>query len=84
MLRRTLNGRIGPTGLPVGYVLMLWATALVSAGVAFAIKSVVPPMHPAFTAALVLGPYGVVYLGTMLAFRVPEASVALSLGRRRS
>jgi putative peptidoglycan lipid II flippase len=83
MLRRTLNVRIGRTGLSVGYVLMLWGAATASAGVGFAIKSVVPPLHPVLTAGVVLGPYGVVYLGSMLAFRVPEASVALRLGRRR-
>jgi putative peptidoglycan lipid II flippase len=83
MLRRTLNGRIGRTGIPVTYLLALWIAALASAGVGFAIKRALPLLHPAIVAALVLGPYGAVYLGAMLALRIPEAFVALSPGRRR-
>jgi len=81
MLRRTLNRRIGRTGLPPTYLLTLWGAALASAGVGFALKNALPLLHPAIVAALVLGPFGAVYLGAMLALRVPEASLRL---RRRS
>jgi putative peptidoglycan lipid II flippase len=77
LLRRTLNARIGPTGLPVSYVLTLWSVALGSAGIAFGIKMVLPPLHPAIGAALALGPYGLVFFGGTLALRVPEASKAI-------
>jgi hypothetical protein len=35
------------------------------------------------TAILVLGPYGVVFLGTTILMRVPEASTAIARVRRR-
>src|SRR5437764_7062108 len=39
MLRHTLNGRIGSTGLPVDYTIRLWSAALASGAAAFALKS---------------------------------------------
>ena len=77
LLRRTLNARIGRTGLPASYVLTLWIVALLAAATGFAIKTTLPAFHPAIAAALVLGPYGLVFLGGTLALRVPEASTAI-------
>lgn len=77
LLRRTLNRRIGPTGLPAGYVVKLWASATAAAAAAWAVKLTIPPLHPAITAMAVLGPYGSIFLATTLAMRVPEASSAL-------
>jgi putative peptidoglycan lipid II flippase len=74
MLRRTLNARIGRTGLPSRYLIQLWLAAASAAAVAFAIKTVLPAWHPVLTAVCVLGPYGLVFLGAILALRVPEAS----------
>jgi putative peptidoglycan lipid II flippase len=74
LLRRTLNARIGRTGLPSGYLIQLWLGAVSGAAVAFAIKAALPTLHPVLTAACVLGPYGLIFLGAMLALRVPEAS----------
>jgi putative peptidoglycan lipid II flippase len=74
MLRRTLNARIGRTGLPSGYLVQLWLGAVSGAAVAFAVKAALPVLHPALTAVCVLGPYGLVFLGAMVALRVPEAS----------
>jgi putative peptidoglycan lipid II flippase len=77
MLRRTLNSRIGRTGLPADYVAKLWAAASAGAVAAWAAKIAVPALHPVVTAVLVLGPYGVVFFGAVLALRIPEASTAL-------
>jgi putative peptidoglycan lipid II flippase len=82
MLRRTLNSRIGQTGLPVDYVLKLWSAAIAGAAVAWTMKLLLPAMHPVFIAMLVLGPYGVVFLAGTFALRIPEASAALSRLRR--
>ena len=79
LLRSTLNARIGPTGLPVPYVATLWGSALAGAAAAWAVKLALPPLHPIVVAALVLGVYGVVFLGSTLALRLPEAS--MSFGR---
>jgi len=77
LLRRTLNARIGRTGLPSAYLIKLWLGAAAGAAVAFAIKAALPTLHPVLTAVCVLGPYGLVFLGAMLALRVPEVSVVL-------
>jgi putative peptidoglycan lipid II flippase len=83
LLRSTLNARIGQTGLPAEYVARLWGSALVAAAVAWAAKLAIPTVHPILTAALVLGPYGLVFLSMSLALRIPEASTAVARAMRR-
>jgi putative peptidoglycan lipid II flippase len=82
LLRRTLNTRIGRTGLAASYVVTLWAVAILAAAAGLAIKTTLPPLHPAIVAAVVLGAYGLVFFGGALALRVPEASNAMRRGRR--
>src|SRR4029077_9208702 len=77
LLRATLNARIGRTGLPAEYVAKLLTAAGVGAAVAWAIKSAAPALHPVVTAALVLGPYGLVFFAATIALKVPEASTAI-------
>ncbi|PYR61680.1 MAG: murein biosynthesis integral membrane protein MurJ, partial [Acidobacteria bacterium] len=77
LLRRTLNARIGRTGLPAGYVIKLWAAAWAGAAAAWAVKLSTSFVNPILVAALVLTPYGVVFFGATLALRVPEASDAI-------
>lgn len=74
MLRRTMNVRIGKTGLPVAYVMRLWGAALAGAAVAWAVKLALPRLHPIVAAVLILGPYGVVFGGMTLALGIPEAT----------
>lgn len=69
MLRRTLNARIGRTGLTADYVLKLWTAALLGAAVAWAMKLALPPLHPIIIAILVLGPYGLIFLALTWRFR---------------
>ena len=78
LLRRMLNRRIGPTGLPADYVMKLWVAAIAGAATAWAVKLAVPALHPAVTAILVLGPYGLVFFGATMALGVPEASTAIA------
>src|SRR5207253_861665 len=77
LLHRTLNARIGRTGLPAGYVIKLWAAAWAGAAAAWAVKLSTSFVNPILVAALVLTPYGVVFFGATLALRVPEASDAI-------
>jgi putative peptidoglycan lipid II flippase len=77
MLRHTLNGRIGRTGLPSGYVARLWMAALAGAGGGWVVKLVLPPLHPAIGAVAILGAFGAIFVGGTLALRVPEARSAL-------
>lgn len=74
LLRRTLNRRIGRTGLRAGYVFKLWLAAAVGAGVAWAIKLAIGSHHPAIIAALILLPYGLTYFAITAALRVPEVN----------
>ena len=77
MLRRTLNKRIGQTGLPLNYVAKLWLAATVGAGMGWAIKLAIGAYHPAIIAALVLVPYGLIYFAITAALRVPELNTVL-------
>jgi putative peptidoglycan lipid II flippase len=73
LLRRSLNRRIGWTGLPFTYVSKLWASAGLSAGAAWGIKLAVGARHPIVVAALVLTPYGLLYFGLTSALGLQES-----------
>src|SRR5712691_8726841 len=46
LLRRTMNRRIGQTGLSGSYVIKLWMAALVGAGIGWAFKLLLGNLHP--------------------------------------
>jgi putative peptidoglycan lipid II flippase len=73
LLRRTLNRRIGRTGLPAEYLAKLWAAALAAAAVGWAIHHFAPHYKPYVLAILVLGPYGMVYFAGTWALGLAEA-----------
>ena len=62
LLRRALVRRIGATPSLVGYTARLWAAALAGAASGYAIRSVLPGLHPILTACVTLVPFGGVYL----------------------
>jgi putative peptidoglycan lipid II flippase len=63
LLRRALGKKIGSEPGDIGYVVRLWVTALVAAGVAWGIKLSLPvSLHPIPMAIATLVPYGVIYL----------------------
>ena len=82
MLRRTLNARIGRTGLAAGYVAKLWTASILGAATGWALKIVLPAMHPVFAALFILGPYGIVFFVASFALRIPEVSTSLARLRR--
>jgi putative peptidoglycan lipid II flippase len=85
LLRRTMNARIGRTGLPGAFALKLAIAALTGAAVAWLIKLMLPALHPIVMALVILTPYGLVYFGITAALRVPEISkVVAKLQRRRA
>ena len=55
LLRRTLNRRIGRTGLSASYVIKLWTAAILCAGVGWAFKLPQGELHPIRYLAVVLG-----------------------------
>jgi len=82
LLRRTLNKRIGRTGLAPSYVTRLWIGAGAGAAVAWALKLILPPLHPLPLAIVVLGGYGVTYFLVTAMFQIPEArGVIVRFGR---
>lgn len=74
LLRRWLNGRLGWTGIAVTYSAKLWMAALAGAALGWAIKVVLPPVHPILAAAAILIPYGLVFFGAASLLGVSEAA----------
>jgi putative peptidoglycan lipid II flippase len=82
LLRRSLNQRIGKTGLSSSFVAKLWMSALVGAALGWGIKLVLPHLHPIMVAGLVLVPYGLAYFAIASVLRVDEASAVIGRGLR--
>ncbi|HEU4563868.1 MAG TPA: murein biosynthesis integral membrane protein MurJ, partial [Gemmatimonadaceae bacterium] len=78
LLRRSLNRRIGRSGLPASFVLSLWGAAAVGAAAGWAAKLAVGPVHPVLLAGVVLIPYGLVYFGIGAVLRIPEAGAVFA------
>lgn len=78
LLRRSLNRRIGKTGLDFSFTARLWLAAGAGAGAAWAIKIFTGGLHSIPRALLVLGPYGITYFAVAFLLRVPEVR---ALGR---
>jgi putative peptidoglycan lipid II flippase len=72
LLRRTLNARIGATGVPAGLVGRLWGAAAVGAAAAWGIKLAIGAVHPITAAIFILVPYGLIYFGVTYLLRVEE------------
>jgi putative peptidoglycan lipid II flippase len=81
LLRRSLNARIGVTGVPAALVARLWAAAAVSAGAAWLLRPVAPANRVA-AGVLILGVYGVLYFLVTWLLRVEECAGALKRLRR--
>ena len=82
LLRRSLNRRIGPSGLPASLGLRLWGAAVLAAAVAWLVRPVLPGNQPLLTAAVVLTVYGGLYLLGTTALGVDEAARVLGRLRR--
>lgn len=82
LLRRSLNRKIGRTGLSSGFIAKLWLSAVGGAALGWGIKFVLPHMHPILVAGLVLVPYGLTYFGVASVLRVTEANAVIGRGLR--
>ncbi len=82
LLRRTLNKRIGRTGLPLSYLAKLWLGAMVGAALGWGLKSMLPALHPIPIAIVVLGVYGTTYFLVTSAFGIREASTVIGKAMR--
>jgi len=74
LLRRTLNRRIGVTGVTKSYLAKLWGAAVAAAGVGWLIHHFFAVnMRPWAAAVLVLAPYGLMYFAATSAMGLSEA-----------
>jgi len=78
LLRRTLNRRIGRTGLSLSYLTKLWLAAMVSAGIGWTLKWSLGSIHPIPLAAVVLGSYGFAYFGVTFILQISESRLVLN------
>jgi putative peptidoglycan lipid II flippase len=83
LLRRTLNGRIGRSGLPAGLVLGLWSAAGLAAAAGWAVKLALAGRHPLVTGLPALAGYALVYYAATRLMNIPEAASLLGRLRRR-
>lgn len=72
LLRRTLNRRIGPTGLPTAYLIKGWGAALAAAGIGRGLLLTVSHRNPILIAIVVLIPYGLAYFAIAAALGFSE------------
>ena len=82
LLRRTINERLGATGIPASLLARLWASGIIAAAAAWAVKIAAGVANPLLTAVMVLAPYGLIYLGMTMVLGVEEARSALARLRR--
>jgi putative peptidoglycan lipid II flippase len=76
-LRRSLNRRIGHTGLTFSYTTKLWIGALVGVAVGWGLKLLVLRWHPIPLAIVVLGGYGTTYFAVGYLFGLTQARLII-------
>jgi len=77
LLRRTLNRRIGPTGIPAALLGKLWGSAALAAAAAWGVKLAIGMDRPIVDGLIILGVYGALYLLLTFLMRVEECSRAV-------
>lgn len=75
LLRRTLNRKIGRTGVPASYLAKLWIAAFVAAGIGWVIHHYFRHHSAKLAAVVVLTPFGLIYFAATLALGLPEVRV---------
>jgi putative peptidoglycan lipid II flippase len=73
LLRRAIRSRIGAVDISLGLLAGLWLAATLGAALGVGCGFLLPAMHPALRAALVLTPFGTCYLVLTDRFGVPES-----------
>ena len=77
LLRRTLNRRIGPTGIPAPLVAKLWGSAVLAAAAAWGVKLAIGMHRPVVDGLLILATFGALYLALTFLLGVEECSRAV-------
>jgi putative peptidoglycan lipid II flippase len=87
LLRRTLNQRIGATGLAPSLAVRLWTGAIAAAVAGWGVKLALGRRNVIVAAIAILGVYGVAYFGAAALLRVEEGVEVLrkvGIGRKRT
>ncbi|HSW39709.1 MAG TPA: murein biosynthesis integral membrane protein MurJ [Acidobacteriota bacterium] len=74
LLRRSLNRRIGGTGLQACYMAKLSFVAIGAAAPAFALKQWAADLSPLISGSMVLAVFGVLYLAGAAACNIPQST----------
>lgn len=77
LLRRSLNQRIGRTGLSFSYTAKLWVGALAGVAVGWGLELLVTTWHPIPLAIVVLGGYGTTYFLVGYLFGLKQAKTII-------
>jgi putative peptidoglycan lipid II flippase len=83
LLRRSLNLRIGPSGLAMGYLARISLAAFSAAGIGWLLRAWFGHHHPVLIAIVVLLPYGLAYLGMAMLLGLSEARIFIRSFRNR-
>jgi putative peptidoglycan lipid II flippase len=83
LLRRTLNVRIGRTGLPAALVAKLWGAAALAAALAWAAKTGLRLFSPFLGSICVLAVYGLGYIALAWVLRIEECRGFVGQALRR-
>jgi len=74
LLRRTLNRRIGQTGVPAGLVAKLWTSAAIAAAAAWGVRIAIGMQRPIVDGLVILSVYGALYIVLTYLLRVEECA----------
>ncbi len=82
LLRRSLNRRIGVTGVPAAFLIRLWISAALGAAAGWGVKLALGIGHPVVLAVLAIGAFGSVYFALTAGSGVEESLATLARIRR--
>lgn len=82
LLRHTMNRKIGHIQFPATYISKLWLSAILAAGTGWGIRIGLHPHGPRVAGAVILIPYGLVYLGLTALLGIDETAAILKRLRR--
>jgi putative peptidoglycan lipid II flippase len=83
LLRSALGRRIGIARLPVSYLIKIWSIAILATIPAFSLKLLMKGFPPLVSGPFIFATFGLIYLGSAAAFKVPEALILLrSIGSK--
>ncbi|MEP6885201.1 MAG: murein biosynthesis integral membrane protein MurJ, partial [Gammaproteobacteria bacterium] len=72
LLRRKMNQKLGPTGVPARILFKLWSAACLAAVAGCAVEYLVPSHSPIVTAIYVLGVHGMAYFAVTYLMHIRE------------